>query len=29
MDTDYMNEQWKPYGIMIIINNQRNFENVE
>lgn len=29
MDTDYMNKQWEPYGIMIIINNQRNFENVE
>lgn len=29
MDTNYMNEQWKPYGIMIIIDNQRNFENVE
>ena len=24
-----MNKQWEPYGIMIIINNQRNFENVE
>lgn len=29
MDTNYINEIWKPDGLRIIINNSRNFENVE
>lgn len=29
MDTDYINKIWKPDGLRIIINNSRNFENVE
>lgn len=29
MDTDYINKIWKPDGLRIIINDSRNFENVE
>lgn len=29
MDTDYINKIWKPDGLHIIINDSRNFENVE
>lgn len=29
MDTNYINEIWKPDGLYIIINDSRNFENVE
>jgi hypothetical protein len=29
MDTNYINEIWKPAGLHIIINDSRNFENVE
>lgn len=29
MDTNYINEIWKPEGLRIIINDSRNFENVE
>lgn len=29
MDTDYMNAIYKDHGLLVIINDARNFENVE